>query len=248
MRQMTNSIHNPLLYKGYRIISRYEPEQARELLDKIQAGKGGFSEVLRDNKNSFIAIIRFREDDLVVKVPRSRNRRIYERLLTLFRNGEAFRRYDSMLKLIQLGLNGAKPVLAAEKRRLGMVTHNVFVYEYIDGVIPGRGHEKLLFDELLKLHSMGYTRRDSKPGNFLISDGKVHFIDFRLTKPILLKNLRICMELNSFFRAMPSARQHFEGSDEMGICFRVAGVLESISDRMNNYRKAISSRLKGNTQ
>ncbi len=235
----------PFTHAGYRVWSRYEPEKARRLLDGITTRTLAVSESIKDNPRNYIARATFEGDDAIVKIPRSRDRRLYEQFLTWFRPGEAVRRYASMVTLERLGFSGTPPILAAERRRAGRVVENIFVYGYAKGRLAGPGDEALLVQELVRLYQLGYLRRDCKPGNFVIDSDQVHFIDFRLTRPRWLRRFRIYMEFNHFLENMPTARPLVEAAGYQGVGFALAGWLKSVYTRWNKRRQRLSRLLRG---
>ncbi len=226
-------------HNGFRILSAHDDVYTRRLLEDILSSHIDIVRVFKDDRRNYVARFRYGEDDLVVKRPRGRSDSWYERILTLFRDGEAFRRFQSMSELIRLGLHGSKPVLAAERRSYGMVVDNLFVYHYTEGVPAGPGNEKQVLAALLALYNHGYTRRDSKPTNFLLSGNRVHFIDYRLSRPVLFRKLRIGKELNRFFRNMPSALEHYDTTRQHTACFRIARFLDTASFRLSKIKKAL---------
>ena len=228
----------------FRVRATYARDRASRLLATIQSGGMEVVEALKDNPSNFVARIRFEDDELVVKIPHARNRRRYERFLTWFRPGDAFRRYRSMEQLAQLGFRGSEPVLAAERRVCGMVVYNLLVYRYAHGQPAGPGHERLLVEELTRFYRHGRTRRDAKPSNFLIVDGRPFFIDFRLDQPVLFGKLRVYQEFHQFFRRMPQARACFDDSGYRGAWFSLAGGLGAVWDGFNQWRKAVRAAIK----
>jgi hypothetical protein len=228
----------------FRVRTTYAHDRAIRLLGTIQSGGMEVVERLKDNRSNFVARIRFEGDDLVVKIPHARNRRLYERFLTWFRPGEAFRRYRSMELLARLGFRGLEPVLAAERRAYGMAVCNLLVYRYAHGRPAGTGHERLLVEELVRFYRHGYTRRDPKPSNFLIVDGRPFFIDFRLNQPLLFGKLRVYQEFHQFFRRMPQARAFFDDTGYRGPWFSLAGRLGAVWDWFNQRRKAVRAAIK----
>ncbi len=234
-------------YGGYAVCSVYERAKAVRLLDRVWQGTLTVKQRFKDNPRNYIVRASFEGDELIVKIPRARNTRLQERFMTWFRPGEAERRYTSMQQLESLGFACTPPILAAERRWLGMVTDNILVYGYVDGRLAGPGDEEALASVLLPFYAKGYLRRDCKPSNFVIAPetGAVCFIDFRLTRPRILRRFRVWMELNQFLRNMPTARALIRPQGYGGWGFAVAGWCSHLGYRLNNYRRRLSRWLRG---
>lgn len=237
----------PFTYAGYAVRSTYPREQAIRLLDAIVCDRLAVTQRFKDNPRNYIVRISFEEDDLIVKIPRSRDKRWQERLLTWFRPGEAVRRYTSMEQLEALGFAGTAAILAAERRRWGMVTANILVYRYVEGRLACMGDEEALVRVLLPFYELGYLRRDCKPSNFVITPdtGQVYFIDFRLTRPRILRRFRVLLEMNQFLRNMPTARPLIAQAGYGGVGFTLAGICSSTGSWCNERRRRFSRWLRG---
>ena len=235
------------MHAGYAVRAVYPHDKAIRLLDLIWRDQLTVTHRFKDNPRNYIVRAEFEGEDLIVKIPRSRNKRAQERLMTWFRAGEAERRYASMQQLEALGFACTPPVLAAERRRCGMVTDNVLVYRYVDGRLARPGDEEALAQVLLPFYAMGYLRRDCKPSNFVIAadTGAVHFIDFRLTRPRILRTFRVMMEMNQFLRNMPTARPLVMEQGYDTWFFAVAGWWSLFGYRLNAYRRRLSRLLRG---
>ncbi|WP_372972806.1 hypothetical protein [Marinobacter sp.] len=181
---------------GYRVLSRVSRDDAERLLEQVLNHQLDFDQVLKDRAKCLVA--RFSHPDkgwLVLKVPRARTNRKWERFLTLFRPGEGFRQICNMQELERLKLKGPRPVLAAEKRRAGVVVDSFYIYSFIDGREGVSADLPAIVETLLPLYRQGYCRTDPRVANHIINDDGVHLIDFRIRRPFLLGRLRCAMEL-----------------------------------------------------
>lgn len=226
---MSKTKRDILHLRGYRVLAECDPDRAEELLAGITAGTLGFEKTYKDKKKGLVAAFtRPGLGELVVKIPRARNRRRWERFLTLFRDGEAFRRFRDFRQLREMGFNCPEAVMAAEKRTSGMVTDGFYVYRFVRGRLADNRDYRLIAPELLRLHRRGYIRRDPKSDNYLIDDdGRVFFIDFKLKKPRILNRVRCVTEYRRFLRYCPEAivfRDRAPGSRKT---FFLAGVVSS---------------------
>ena len=204
-------------YGGYEYVSSLSEQEAQDLLKAILDETYTANKIYKDNKNCFI--VNFdttAHSGLMLKIPKERNRRKWERFLTLFRPNEAFRNYDSMMTLKRHAIRGTVPLLAAHKKERGMSVESFLIYEFIDGIPATKEHLSAVLSELKKLHDAGYVRSDPKLDNFLIKDGEAFFIDFRLNKPTLFPRFQCMMNLCKFLRTLSEDKtflqKHFAGN------------------------------------
>lgn len=197
---MTTKLH----YRDYDIVTTLPESDARELLSVCLDERYERLSALKDNKHNFVAQVETtRFPNLIVKEPRKRNKRRWERAMTLFRPGEAVRIHDSHQKLLELGFLCPLPLLAAELRKHGMVTNSFVIYRFQEGHSATSQDAERVSHELQRLHQKGYTRGDPKALNFLVNQDKVYFIDFKLAKPVLFRKHSIRMEYAHFLHTMP---------------------------------------------
>ena len=164
---------------------------------------------LQNNSHCFVEKIDIKGyQPIVFKIPRYRNKRRWERFLSLFRSGEAFRNHDSMMYLPTIHLKAPKPLFAAEKRANGMVVESFFTYFFIEGKIASAENIPAVLEALSLLHQQGLTRSDPKLENFLISENEVFFIDFRLKKPFLFSKTQCIFNLCKFFQTLPQEQRN----------------------------------------
>lgn len=233
-------------YRAYTVRTCYPREKAERLLDSIIDQHLSWRERVKDDRRNFIGRTSFEGDDLVVKIPRARNQRWYQRIRTWWQPGEAARRYESMRRLTLLGLTGTPALLMAEKRRAGMVVDSFFAYRYVDGRLARPGDERVLCDVLDRLHHKGFVRRDCKPSNFVIVEGsgEACFIDFRLTRPRGWRAFRIDMERCQFLMNMPTAWPWMKPERTRHWRFRLARRCQLAAYKVNKWRRAWSRRFR----
>lgn len=223
---------------GYKVKSSLPEADAKKLLHECLHKHYEVVRELKDNQHNYVA--RVNTDtlpNLVIKEPRKRNKRRWERMMTLFRHGEAMRGYDSHLKLKELEFECPEPILAAELRPHGFVTNSFFVYRYHNGLPATSEDAPAVSRELQRLHSKGYTRGDPKAQNFLIDSGKVCFIDFKLARPNLCRKHSIRMEYAHFLHTMPEGIRYLPEEERDSAGFRFATWLRrAISDAKRKKR------------
>lgn len=182
---------------GYRVWTRLPRPVAEDIVSNVLNNDLELTAVLKDKPKCLVA--RFEQTgvgELVLKVPRDRNGRRWERFLTLFRPGESVRQYQNMEALESLGLKGPVPVLAAEKRQNGVVTDSFYIYNFIEGREGVWSDLALIVNTLTPLYNQGYCRSDPRVANHIINDNGVYLIDFRVKRPVLFNRLRCAMEFS----------------------------------------------------
>lgn len=215
-------------HRGYQI---YTAENSRtgplkSLVDRILDNKIEAQHVFKDHQRTLSARIQLNDQSIMLKIPRARNRRNWERFLTLFRSGEGVRIHRNLTLLQELGLNAPYPLLAGEKRKFGFVVDSFACYAFEEGQPAGANDAEKVLLALLHLHQLGYIRTDPQSANFLLSDRGVVFIDFRLKKPMMFPALNKNLELAKFLRVYPEARNFLPTNKARSLSFRFAEWLE----------------------
>lgn len=232
-------------HKNYEVYSDEDESFARRLVDAVVDERIERVRVFRDNRRTLSARVSFEGQDLMLKVPRARNQRKWERFLTRFRHGEGVRISENLRLLRSLGMNAPAPVLAAAKRESGVVTDSFVLYHFVEGFPPGEQDARQVLEALSQLHSRGYVRTDPQPANFLVSEDGVVFIDFRLKRPGLLGRFRQKLELAKFLRGFPAAERHLRESDR-GAILTLARTVDRLMSRLReakrNLRRQIRSK------
>ena len=113
----TYSLHS---HQGYEFICTLPKEQAQALLDVILQKTYSTHKVYNDDKSCFVANIDTDgHSNIILKIPRERNNRPWERFLTLFRPNEAFRTFFSMMVVQSIGLKCSQPLISVHKKKGG---------------------------------------------------------------------------------------------------------------------------------
>lgn len=231
-------------YRQYNLLTTWDKEAAVELARMIIDRELEFEQIFKDDKQTFCGRFRNRDQDLVLKIPRGRNSRVWEQFLTWFRPGECEKVYASHLKLQSGKPRAPAPVLAVEKRKLGAVVDSFFVYEFVEGRIADESDAQAVFDTLRELHAMGYIRRDPQLANFVISDGEIILIDFKLLEPVLFTRIHTFMELAHFLNRYPHLQLDLPENLDRNNWFRVARLLFAFKWSFRTYRRRIKRYLK----
>lgn len=208
-------------YKEHEIISTLLKEEAMKLFDSLMEKHYTITDNFKDNRKCLVQKIKIDGfDEMVFKIPRSRSKRKWERMVTLVRDSEAFRNHKSMLTLQTLGLRGANPILAAQRRIRGIVLESFFTYSFVEGEAPKEEETPKVLEVMNLLHAQGYTRSDPKLQNFIMHKGEVYFIDFRLKKPRFFSKMERTLNLCKFFQTLPNDKNYMSTHQQNSLFFK----------------------------
>lgn len=168
-------------YKSWNLLiaPQIEESEAKNLFDIIQSTEFKQISVLKDNHRSTVLRIDSNGEDLVYKVPKEKNSRLWIRFLTWFRKGESFKNLHSMNILTEIGVKTTKPILAVEKRAFGMVVNSWLLYEYLDGsscLDRPETYDRVMAT-LKKIHNNGLIHGDPQIRNFIEKENEIYVID-----------------------------------------------------------------------
>ena len=154
-----------------------------DFLKKILENKYKTLKILKEDKRSLVKVIEIDGNEFVLKIPKEKNTRKWQRFVNIFRGSDSFRNYKTMEKLEQIGINSTVAVFAAEKRS-PFVVDSFLIMEFLEGEKINESDYSKVIDELNKLHLKGYLHGDSQIQNFMKRNNKIYMIDFRLQKNI----------------------------------------------------------------
>lgn len=232
------------LYGAWHLFSSLDEARSVELTDAVLSGGVKREQVFRDNWRTLSAQIRFRDQALLLKVPRARNGRRWERLLTFFRGSDAMRSFRHLEQMAKMGFSVPEPVLACERRGNGMVTDSFLCYRYVEGRPAGPQDAARVLDALRSLHQQGYLRSDAQIANFLMDGESVVFIDFRLKKVWFLPALQKARELDRFIRSCPEAQRYLTTAESSSWWLWLATRMESWNFAVRRMKRAFRDRRK----
>lgn len=158
----------------------FKDKKGRDIFENIQEKKFNLLKILKNDQRSYVALIEIDGEKYIYKQPLEKNRRKWQRFLSIFRGSESRREFGNIEKIRREGLNGAEPILAFEKRKGLAVVDSYLIYSYIDGRESTFQDIDLISKELKKIHSLGYLHGDSHLNNFLIKGNDVYLIDTKL--------------------------------------------------------------------
>jgi heptose II phosphotransferase len=150
----------------------------------ILEGKYEVLKTLKDDHRSRVEIIEYNGEKLVLKQPKEKNRRLWQRFLSFFRGSASIREYKNCRKILNEGFLGSEPVMAVEIKKGPFVTDSYFVSTFIEGIEGDFGHLTEIGNELVKIHESGYLHGDSQLVNFMVGKDGIYLIDCKLEKNI----------------------------------------------------------------
>ena len=243
MIEPTDTHLEELTFRGYTIVTTCSADLAMQLTSAVIDQTLDFQKKYRDNKRTLSAQFCFADQNLILKIPRARNTRSWERFLTLFRPSESRRIFNSQLKLRDFSLIGPTPILTAERRKIGCVVESFVIYMYLKGVPAKEKDAEDVIEVLIELHNLGYLRGDPQLVNFIIAKGNVQFIDFKLKKPFFLSKVQLYMELADFLRKCPAAQPFLPEEIQKSKRFKIASWLFELKSRIRALRRGLKSLL-----
>jgi heptose II phosphotransferase len=158
----------------YRYSALLEDRDAQQILIDID----DFGKTLKDDKRSFVRLGEINGTQVVAKQPRDKNRRKWSRLLSLVRDGEAYKSAKTLVEFEALGIPSLTPLAVLEKRRYGMIMDSWIIYQYREGNPVELEQIDQVLALLKTLHQSGYRHDDPNLLNFLMGkDQQVFLID-----------------------------------------------------------------------
>lgn len=200
----------------------------KEILD-IVSSKGI---ILKDGSRSNVKMVEFNGKRIVVKVPTEKNRRKWQRFLSLFRKAEAKANLDSMETLRNNGIKTNEPIAVIENRKYGMVIDSTAIYSYLDGEIAGEKSAESVIIILKKIHKLGFLHGDSQMRNFISENNEVAVIDTNLKRKKMFK-ISENMEYIKFADEVPEAFKYVEKT----VSFKIARFFDNFMRAKRSFRR-----------
>jgi len=196
-------------YKGWNIL--YNGDSVLlELFDQVVDRKNDlrhFHEI-KNNRRSLVYRLEFNGLSAILKNPREKNRKKWIRFTTLYRQGEAFRALLNLASLSKSGIASNKPLLAAEKRRFGMVVDSWILYTYENGRACRETDYPAVVETLEEMHTKSRLHGDPQIDNFLIQGNRVITIDSNPKTP-LFASIAKYREFFHLQKSAPGIEKHF---------------------------------------
>lgn len=113
----------------------------------------------------------------VAKRPLWKDNRLWNRLTTALRAGEARQAFERAVQLQAAGFPVPRPLACLERRAGGLVVESWFWYEYVDGRPVEESDWPRIVELLEALHAAGWVHRDTHLANWLKTDAGVVALD-----------------------------------------------------------------------
>lgn len=162
----------------------YNKKDTTDFYTRIRGKDYSVLRVLKDDNRSLVQLVRINGKRYVLKVPREKNKRKWQRFISIFRGGESMRECNQLEKLIFNGFYAPKPFLAIEKKVFGMTVDSLSVSEYIESREGTVKDLDMICRTLDEIHAKGFLHGDSQIQNFLVADNRIYLIDCKLSKNI----------------------------------------------------------------
>lgn len=134
-------------------------------------------QIIKNTKRNFVSLIEIDNKKYIYKEPRNEYRIPQRQIMTLFKKGESLTTLININELINEGFKEfAKPLVAVNKRKNGVIIFSFFLMEYVEGKVD-RTYLDEIIEMMKKIHNRGVYHGDFNPGNFLINNGKIKIID-----------------------------------------------------------------------
>ncbi|MDX1628427.1 MAG: lipopolysaccharide core heptose(II) kinase RfaY [Fulvivirga sp.] len=170
-----------IAYNNWNLLipDKMSDSKGRELFDSVSKQEYEILDILKQHYRSTVLKIRLSDQEIVHKVPTEKNKKRWIRFLTWFRQGEAFKNLRNMELLWSKGIKTTVPLLAAEKKRLGMVVDSWLLYEYLDGTTCLNHPEYYpeVVKQLKDIHAKGLLHGDPQIRNFIAKANDIYVID-----------------------------------------------------------------------
>ncbi len=140
---------------------------------------------VKNNKRSLVLIVQYIDQALILKSPKEKNTRKWIRFTTLFRKGESFKSILNMEKLNNIGIKTNIPLMAIEKRVLGMVVDSWILYKYEEGDRCDESNYFKVVEKLKEIHTKNILHGDPQIRNFLYNGKEIITIDCNPRKVLL---------------------------------------------------------------
>lgn len=143
--------------------------------------------VLKDTERSFVKVVEFKGEKIVVKIPIDKNKRKAERVATFFRKCEAVRVLESMEKLKKIGVITNEPIASIEIKNNKMTIESIMIYGYLEGIDVKEEDAEKVINIIRKIHKFGYIHSDTQKKNFIKIGKEIGTIDAKLKRKIFGK-------------------------------------------------------------
>lgn len=205
------------------------------LVNKIKREEFKVIKDLKNDERSKVTLIDIDGDRYVYKIPKEKNRRIWQRITSLVRGSESKREYENYLKIKESGFKGPIPIMYWERKVFGICVDSFLVSSYLSGKSATHKDLKIVEKELRKIHAKGYLHGDSQLSNFIVENNEIYLIDAKLMKNSYGK----AGEAYEFIYLEESCHKDIDIYDKNTLSYRLAKSLNSYLHWIGRMKKAI---------
>lgn len=220
----------------------YNNEVDFNLVDKIKKEKFKFIKNLKNDDRSKVMLIEIDGNKYVYKIPKEKNSRLWQRVISLVRGSESKREYENYLKIKKNGFKGPIPVMYWEKKIFGVCVDSFLVSSYLSGKPATQKNLETVEKELKKIHARGFLHGDSQLNNFMVENNEVYLIDAKLMKNRYGK----AGETYEFIYLEESCYKNIDVYDKSTLSYKLAKGLNNYLHWIGKMKKAIRGKGKIN--
>lgn len=180
------------------------------------------------------------EKRVVLKIPKEKNKRAWQRFLSIFIGSESKREFIRCENILKNNFLGALPIIAVEKRCGIIVKDSYFVSSYINGESNGYENIVLALNELYKVHKAGYLHGDAQLSNFIILGEHVYLIDCKFKR----NKMGIISKINEFIYFEKSCYKNIETPYKSSALYKILKVIDIYKDKFNYFFKRVRGKKK----
>ena len=220
-------------YLNYTIYYFVPWEKAKRSIDAVLNKTYQEIKTFKESSRSIVHLIHLDDYRLILKTPVEKNRNRWIQLTTIIRKSEAFQSCISMLKLQEIGIETNKPLVAVEKKKMGMVVDSWYLSVFVNGCPCKEDHYKEIVETLQKIHQSGYLHGDAHLKNFLTGGNGIQVIDTSLSKA--WSSVQKNMELVYLEKSVPVISQYFNTNS---LSYKLAHfLLYHVQDKFRSIKK-----------
>ncbi len=161
---------------------RFADSSSKPLYDAYNNGHFVINRTIKDCNRSLVQEIIINDTAYLLKIPREKNRRLWQRFISIFRGSESFREFCALLKGNAETLPVPKPIFATEIKRGPFVVDSLILMEYLNGRVAEKHDITAVSNLLKKIHAKSLLHGDPHLSNFIISADNLYTIDCSLRK------------------------------------------------------------------
>lgn len=205
------------------------------LVNKIKREEFKVIKDLKNDDRSKVTLIDIDGNKYIYKIPKEKNKRIWQRITSLIRGSESKREYENYLRIKENGFKGPVPIIYWERKIFGICVDSFLVSSYLSGKPATQKNLNIVEKELRKIHARGYLHGDSQLSNFIVENNEIYLIDAKLMKNKYGK----AGEAYEFIYLEESCHEEIDIYDKNTLSYKLAKSLNSYLHWIGRVKKAI---------